>query len=308
MSSPFSSYDCESDGTWSGPPNGFSYFPKGSFPESHAYQFIPLGQSRTVWIATPPDRECTLSVVDPANTFGGIAIDTDAARTVGGLFDVFTLKPMSTTAFALRAAAEATRIFVLSTPGSAERPTFYVDGGGVVTIHYSVSVVLRDCSLSLIYSEGALLNLLSEVEAIYARQANIRLVRVGPIHKLEFRGMSLGPQIITDGPQGEAIRDHITAAGRGHLKNLVYGWDFETKPKPQNASDLSSGLAGGNVAFIDWGNPAMVTVHEFGHLIGLPDRPKGDVTIMQPTRSMRKFIGFDGFQIEMIRRIGRLLP
>lgn len=301
VSSPFSSPGCNPNGQWSVAPNGFSYLE----PTRNAYQLVPLGQTRAVWVTTD-DKPCVLSVIDPANTFGGIEIKAGIQKALGELFDIYKLEPRSKYRFELTGMAESVRVLALSTPGVVETPLLYVHAAGVVTIHYAVSVILRDCSLSLIYSEAELLALLNEVEATYA-QANIRLVRVGPIHLLELKATSLGPQIITDGPHGDLIRDHINASGHGHLKNLVYGWDFESEPKPPNAANLSSGLTvfGGNVCFIDWGNRSMVTAHELGHALRLIDRPKGDITIMQPQRSNAPFIAFDCAQIEVLRMVAK---
>lgn len=305
MSSPFSSFNCNPDGTWTEPPDGFSYL-----PPNNAYQFVPVGQSRRMFVSTD-HRRWTLSVVDPANSFGGIKIETEAPRLISDLFDIYTLEPMKTYDLIFTGQAETMRILVMSTPGEAERPALLVHAGDVITIHYAVNVIVRDASLSLIWSEPQLLSLLRELEASYARQANIRLVRTGPIHRLKFNA-PLGPQIITDGEIGYMIRDHIKAAGRGHLKNLVYGWDFEKYPQPHNGPDSSSGLTviGGNVSQIDWGNPMLVTAHELGHAIGLVDRQQGDVTIMQPKRPQAsgKFYGFDGAQIEALRLHAKRLP
>lgn len=303
MPSPFSSLGCDPEGGWSRSPNGFSYLS----PSQNAYQFIPTGQARTVSVKTD-HRPWTLTAVD-LNASGGIELRLNAAKTVIGPFQTFALEPKTKYPFDLTGRAEATQILVMSTPGETDKPLLYVHAGGALTIHYAVNVILRDCSLTLRYSEAQLLSLLREVEASYA-VANIRLVRVGPIHLLELKTTSLGPQIITDSLHGDMIRDHIKASGRGHLKNLVYGWDFESEPKPHNAANLSSGLTefGGNVCFIDWGNRSMVTAHELGHALRLIDRPRGDVTIMQPAVSDARFIAFDCAQIEVLRMVARQVP
>lgn len=306
MASPFSSENCLFSGKWFGPPNGFSYFPDGMFPDS-AYQFVPVGESRIVSISAH-ERERTLSVVDAANAFGGIEIRTTAKRAVNPLFDIFTIPPLERPSFEFRANSAATRVLIMTTPGEAQA-ALYVSAGWPLTVHYAANVILRDCAVTLDYSEPQLLALLRAVEAEYARQANIRLLRVGPIHGLVFKDDTLGRQILTNSDAAFTIREHIAAAGRGHLKNLVYGWDFEEKPRAANDPDRASGLTGlgDNFSFIDWGNPPMVTMHELGHAFGMPDRSASDVTIMQKYRSSEPYIGFDCFQIEGLRMITALL-
>lgn len=308
MASPFYSENCSFGGTWSAPPNGFSGFPDGMFPGA-AYQFVPVGESRTVPVQTH-DQERTLTVVDAANAFGGIEIRTSTPRALSPLFDIFRLPPFKQAEFEFRASSEATRVLVLTTPGEASRPALYVRAGRPLTVHYAANVILRDCVQRLDYSEPRLLALLRAVEAEYARQANIRLLRVGPIHGLVFKEDTLGRQILTNSDAAFTIREHIAAAGRGHLKNLVYGWDFEEKPRAANDPDRASGLTGigNNVSFIDWGNPAMVTIHELGHALCLEDRLASDVTIMQKYRSFEPYVGFDGLQIEALRMIAGRLP
>ncbi|RYE75176.1 MAG: hypothetical protein EOP19_26490, partial [Hyphomicrobiales bacterium] len=203
MPSPFSTKGCDPNGRWSRQPDGFSYL----WPVQNAYQFVPVGQSRTLSVKTD-QRPWTLTVVDLAAA-GGIDVRINASKTMIGPFETYALEPGSKYSFDLTGKAEATQVLIMSTPGEAEKPLLYVHAGGALTVHYAVNVILRDCSLSLAgYSKSELLNLLREVEASYA-QANIRLVRVGPIHLLELKTTSLGPQIITDSVHGDLIRDHI---------------------------------------------------------------------------------------------------
>jgi hypothetical protein len=301
MPSPFSTKGCDANGRWSRPPDGFSYL----WPAQNAYQFVPVGQSRALSLKTD-HRPWTLTAVDLTMS-GGIDVRLNARKTVIGPFQTYALEPGMKYPLDLTGNAEAALALVMSTPGEADKPLLYAHAGGTLTVHYAVNIILRDCSQTLEqYSRSELLTLLREVETSYA-QANIRLVRVGPIHLLELKTMSLGPQIITDSRHGDLIRDHIKASGRGHLKNLVYGWDFESEPKPPNAANLSSGLTefGGNVCFIDWGNRSMVTAHELGHALRLIDRPRGDITIMQPQRSSAPFIPFDYAQIEVLRMVAK---
>lgn len=304
MVSPFSTKQCDPNGRWTRDPDGFSYI----WPPSNAYQFVPIGQSRSLSVKTD-HRAWTLTVVDLASS-GGIDIRLNAHRTTIGPFQTFALEPKMKYPLDLTGRAEATQVLVMSTPGEAEKPLLYVHAGGLLTIRYAANVILRDCSQTLEqYSASQLLLLLREVETTYA-QAHIRLARVGPIHLLEFKTMSLGSQIITDGVHGDMIRDYLKTSGRGHLKNLVYGWDFESRPKAAKAADRSSGLTefGSNVCFVDWNNPSMVTSHELGHALRLIDRPPGDFTIMQPARSDAPFIPFDCAQIEVLRMVAARVP
>ncbi len=304
MPSPFVSEDCSFSGRWTGPANGFSYFPEGVLLDS-AYQFVPIGQSRTVSVQTD-DREWTLSVIGPAGNPGGIEIITNARRAVNSPFEVFTLPPTSGASFEFHASAETRRALVMSTPGEPGHPILCVAAGRSLTVHYAANVILRDAVRKLPYSEPELHGLLGEVEQEYRRQANIRLVRVGPIHRLVFREDNLGSPILANSNETFTIQEHIAAAGRAHLKNLIYGWDFEDPKLKERASGLT-GL-GRNFSFIDWGNPWMVTAHELGHAICLTDRSASDVTIMQKYRSPELHMGFDGFQIEALRMAAALLP
>ena len=155
MPGPFSTKGCDSNGRWSRQPDGFSYL----WPVQNAYQFVPVGQSRSLSIKTD-HRPWTLTAVDLTMS-GGIDIRINARKTMIGPFQTYALEPGIKYPLDLTGKAEATQALVMSTPGEAETPLLYVHAGGALTVHYAVNVILRDCSQTLQgYSKSELLNLL----------------------------------------------------------------------------------------------------------------------------------------------------